>query len=151
MKTLYILAVVFILAFNSSCRYPTEEEDSSVYIQWDNDISATYQYGRYATYTGLDINANFTVTKGSGKMVITVRFINDDSNSKFIEYDVEEGESHKLEIPVSFSGKTDCSTGSVLATIEINDGSTDPLTYPIKCELYNQGYNVFILGDLKIR
>ncbi len=150
MNKIYIFVLVLFLTITTSCRYPTEEKDSSVYIQWDNDISATYQYDQHDTYTGLDIITNFIVTKGSGKMVITVRVINDDSNSKFIEYDVEEGDSHKLIIPVSFSGKTDCSIGTVLATIEINDGSTDPLIYPIKCELNDSGYSVFILGALKI-
>jgi len=146
----YILALILILAITTSCRYPTEEEDSSVYIQWDNDITASFQYGRYANYTGLDIITNFEVTKGAGNLMITVKVIHGEGNSKFINYDVFEGESHKLIIPVSFSGKTSCSSGDELATIEISDGSTNPLLYPIKCELYESGYNIFIIGDLKI-
>ena len=150
MNKLYILFSIFFVTILSNCQYPKEEKDTSIYIEWTNEISASFEYGRYDIYTHVELFADFEVIRGSGDLVITVQVIQGSGITKQINYVVREGESHLIRIPVSFGTKIECIEGETLGIIEISGGSTEPLTYPLTCELYNRGYNTFIIGEIEV-
>ena len=151
MNKIYLLVSILFITTLTNCRYPTEEKDNSIYIDWTDEISASYEYGRYDIYTNAELYAEFEVIRGSGELVITVQVIQGNGSTKQIAYFVKEGEKHIIKIPVRFGGKVDCIESEILGIIGISAGSKAPLKYPLTCELYNSGYTTFIIGEIEIK
>lgn len=151
MNKIYLLVSILFITTLSNCRYPTEEKDNSIYIEWTDEISASFEYGRYDIYTNAELYAEFEVIKGLGDLVITVEVIQGNGSTKQIDYFVREGEKHTIKIPVSFGGKVDCIESEVLGVIGISAGSKAPLKFPLTCEVYNRGYDTFIIGEIEIK
>ena len=57
-------ALILFITTLSNCRYPTEEKDNSIYIDWTDEISASFEYGRYDIYNNVELYAEFEVIRG---------------------------------------------------------------------------------------
>jgi len=140
---------LFILLLFGCKKNPTSSGDN-ITVTWKSNYTCTYNYSSSGFLQGQTCFIGFTVTSGSGNLIIEAEVTKGEGNSKTINTEVNEGENYSLRVPIGLSGTQNCTPGSAPGKITITAGKSDPQYINITCDFNGTAPKKLTIGDLSI-
>lgn len=121
-------------------------DNSSITIEWPSSYQSTFDYSG-GVLTGQYFFINFTISNGSGNLKITADVTTGEGNKKSFTAAVNEGETHSITVPVSFSGSKNCTPSTISSRITLSGGNGPSLSLGIACGNNGSGPKTLTIGD----